>query len=106
MVGDYDLYTEERRKSQDFCHSGAIWHARRKTIHEQVYQSPLSVHFFVENFVVDLMHGEEQGKRNWAVSTVQMSSSWIPPPPGVIKINVDAAVEKNTARNGGGGSKE
>jgi hypothetical protein len=51
----------------------AIWNARWKAVHEQVYQSPLSVHFFVENFIVDLRHGEEQVKRNWAVSTVQMS---------------------------------
>jgi hypothetical protein len=32
----------------------AIWHARRKAIHEQIYQNPLSVHHFVENFIVDL----------------------------------------------------
>jgi hypothetical protein len=32
----------------------AIWHARRKEIHEQIFQSPLSVHLFVERFVTDL----------------------------------------------------
>src|SRR3954465_8512644 len=32
----------------------AIWHARRKALHEQIYQSPLSVHSFVEVFLKDL----------------------------------------------------
>jgi hypothetical protein len=28
----------------------AIWHARQKAIHEQIFQSPLSVHHFVDSF--------------------------------------------------------
>jgi hypothetical protein len=37
----------------------AIWNARRRAIHEQVYQSPLSVHFFVQQFVADLEHSRD-----------------------------------------------
>jgi uncharacterized protein YbaP (TraB family) len=40
----------------------AVWHARRKAMHEQIYQSPLSVHFFMENFIVDVRHDEEKEK--------------------------------------------
>jgi hypothetical protein len=32
----------------------AIWHARRKAIHEDIFQSPLSTHHFVENFLGEL----------------------------------------------------
>jgi hypothetical protein len=33
----------------------AIWHARRKVIHENIFQSPLSTHFFVERYLEELM---------------------------------------------------
>jgi hypothetical protein len=36
----------------------AIWHARRKAIHEQIYQSPLTVHHFVARFVEELSESE------------------------------------------------
>ena len=32
----------------------AIWYARRKAIHEAIFQSPLSTHSFVERFISDL----------------------------------------------------
>jgi hypothetical protein len=32
----------------------AIWHARRKAIHESLSQSPLSTHKFVEKFISEL----------------------------------------------------
>jgi hypothetical protein len=31
----------------------AIWYARRKAIHDNVFQSPLSTHSFVNNYVSD-----------------------------------------------------
>jgi hypothetical protein len=42
----------------------AIWHARRKALHEQVYQSPLLIHHFVENFLADLKLASEQRKKS------------------------------------------
>jgi len=32
----------------------ATWYARRKAVHENIYQSPLSTHQFVANFVASL----------------------------------------------------
>jgi hypothetical protein len=32
----------------------AIWHARRKAIHEEIYQSPLSTKCFVDRYIEDL----------------------------------------------------
>jgi len=39
---------------------GAIWHARRKAIHENIFQSPLSIHCFVDKYIAEL----EQTKPN------------------------------------------
>jgi hypothetical protein len=76
----------------------AIWHARRKAIHEQIYQSPLSVHHFVESFMADLKQAGDS-KRSSPTRTHAPASAcpprWIPPPAGVVKVNVDAAVSKN-----------
>jgi hypothetical protein len=41
----------------------AIWHARRKALHEQIYQSPFSTHFFVKIFIADLKSIEERAKK-------------------------------------------
>ncbi|KAK1603090.1 hypothetical protein QYE76_037263 [Lolium multiflorum] len=73
----------------------AIWHARRKAIHEQVFQSPLSVHCFVENFLKDLGHAETRPAESRTVQ-VTRPQTWIPPPHGAMKINVDAAVRKTS----------
>ncbi|XP_071685478.1 uncharacterized protein [Lolium perenne] len=75
----------------------AIWHARRKAIHEQIFQSPLFVHHFVQNYLKDL----ELSKRTVqqpAAATETIAPRWIPPPTGMVKINVDAAVGKNLKR--------
>ncbi|KAK8443742.1 hypothetical protein SEVIR_9G024150v4 [Setaria viridis] len=72
----------------------AIWYSRRKAIHENSFQSPLSTHCFVNNFIADLE----------MIKTVQATSvrciprcptSWIPPPPDLVKININAATLKN-----------
>jgi hypothetical protein len=59
----------------------AIWHARRKAIHEDVFQSPMATISFVNRFLADL---EGCGR----------PVKWTAPPEGVTKINVDAAVAK------------
>jgi ribonuclease HI len=76
----------------------AIWHARRKAIHENIFQSPLSVHFFVQNLMAELSFAESSKDRRARVNTPMQSPAWIPPPSGVIKINVHAAMGKNTRR--------
>ena len=76
----------------------AIWHARRKAIHEHVFQSQLSVHCFVENFISDLNQCGEQEQKCRVATTCQSGPRWIAPPQGMIKVNVDAAVGKNSGR--------
>jgi hypothetical protein len=75
----------------------AIWRARRKAIDEQEYRSPLSVHLFVEIFIADLIQPDERRLRQPTVVTATAPAR-IPPPQGMLKINVDAGVGKNTGR--------
>jgi hypothetical protein len=75
----------------------AIWHARRKAIHENEYQSPLSVHCFVDRFIVDLKQGEKAELKS-GVRITTPEARWIPPSPRVVKINVDAVVGKNSVK--------
>jgi hypothetical protein len=58
----------------------AIWHARRKAIHEQQYQSPLSVHAFIEKFVVDLSQDDHKEEQRRVASGTSEAPAWIPPP--------------------------
>ncbi|KAM0866723.1 hypothetical protein ACQ4PT_042447 [Festuca glaucescens] len=71
----------------------AIWHARRKALHEDVFQSPLSTHSFIRRFIDELNVLVAPVKQK--VSGVSQVPRWIPPPPGVSKINIDAALSKN-----------
>lgn len=72
----------------------SIWHARRKAIHENIFQSPLSTHSFVERFLVDLELVTPKAEKKEGVQ-VQVPR-WIPPPQGTMKVNVDAATSKNS----------
>jgi hypothetical protein len=72
----------------------AIWFARRKVIHENIFQSPLSTYNFVESSIRDLemaapvQQGLHRRRRD------EPAPRWIAPPTGYAKINVDAAVQK------------
>jgi hypothetical protein len=71
----------------------ALWHARRKALYENIFQSPLSTHSFVERFIADLDLSKPQpARQRIATSTPR----WIPPPSGMSKLNVDAALSKNS----------
>jgi hypothetical protein len=50
----------------------------------------------VERFISDLKQVEEQGRKKQGGASATIAPRWVPPPPGVIKINVDAAVGKNS----------
>jgi hypothetical protein len=74
----------------------AIWYARRKAIYENSYQGPLSTHCFIDRFIADL--GEPASKKSTErIPTGRLYPSWIPPPYGCAKINVDASTSKNSA---------
>jgi hypothetical protein len=71
----------------------AIWFARRKIVHEEVYKSPLSTHLFIENYLRDLsltVKSQTLGKGGSKHNHLK----WIPPRAGYVKINVDAVIEK------------
>jgi len=77
----------------------AIWTARRKAIHEEIFQSPLSTHGFINSYLEDLksIAKPPSGTPVHAVP-VPRQARWIPPPRAIPKINVDAAVSKNENR--------
>jgi hypothetical protein len=61
-----------------------------------LFQSPLSTHSFIERYIADLdLIQPEQGA---ARGPKQHVPAWIAPPESVTKINVDAAISKNTGR--------
>jgi hypothetical protein len=74
----------------------AIWHARRKAIHENLFQCPLSTHAFIDKFVSEL--GETTMVWTRERQLGRPARRWIPPLGDLAKINVDAAVSKNSGR--------
>ena len=62
-------------------------------MHENIYQSLLSTHQFVTNFVANLQYAKPQ-RRVWP-EVPRSPARWIPPPAGLMKINVEAALAKN-----------
>jgi hypothetical protein len=49
---------------QVFVTLWAIWHARRKAIHEKIFQIPLSVHAFVGRFIADISQLDNTKKKS------------------------------------------
>ncbi|KQK02952.1 hypothetical protein BRADI_2g04626v3 [Brachypodium distachyon] len=74
----------------------AIWYARRKVLHEDHYQSPLSTHSFIEAFLRDLEISAPKKEKIAGPRPSQPAVPWIPPPSSHVKINVDAAVAKHS----------
>jgi hypothetical protein len=72
----------------------AICYARRKVVYENTFQSPLSTHHFVDSYIADLETTTAPKERNEQTRIIN-NSRWIPPQPGIAKINVDAAISKN-----------
>jgi ribonuclease HI len=73
----------------------AIWYARRKAIHEDVFQSPLSTHLFVESFIRELEIVDKKKLTAPSLGPKATPKKWVAPMTGHAKINVDAAVRKN-----------
>jgi hypothetical protein len=51
----------------------AIWYARRKIIHDGEFQSPLSTHLFIENYMWDLALTKPTAKPSGGVRHVHPS---------------------------------
>jgi hypothetical protein len=76
----------------------AIWHAKRKAVHEEVYQSPSATVTFVSRFLEDLGEVKNTCGSVQPKEPKQVQKKWIAPPAGITKINVDAAVAKSVAK--------
>ena len=63
-------------------------------MHKNIYQSPLSTHQFIANFVASLQLMKPQGRVR--LEAQQSLVRWIPPPSELMKINVDTALAKNS----------
>uniref|UniRef100_A0A8R7Q9B0 RNase H type-1 domain-containing protein n=1 Tax=Triticum urartu TaxID=4572 RepID=A0A8R7Q9B0_TRIUA len=73
----------------------AIWAARRKAIHEGIFQSPHAIHSFMVRFIQELeMIREEGGREVRANPAARTTTARRPkaPPHGHCKIHVDAGV--------------
>jgi hypothetical protein len=74
----------------------AIWHARRKATHEEIYQSPLSTKCFIDRYIEELAAMQsEQPKGKVALVIGNPKPRWLASPEVMMKINVDASVSKN-----------
>jgi hypothetical protein len=72
----------------------AIWHARWKASHEEVFQSPLSTHLFIGSFVSDLSLLPKGGNGK-PLKPCSRAARWLKPLDGCAKVNVDTSVLKS-----------
>lgn len=66
----------------------AIWGARRKAIYENIFQSPMSTHHFIEAFLDDLQVIEMPRSTLVGGDPAARPTQWIQPPETLSKINV------------------
>lgn len=67
----------------------AIWHARRKALHEEVFQSPLSTHSFIQNFFMEweTVSAKTSNGRILIQKLKETAPRWIPPPAECVKLS-------------------
>ena len=73
----------------------AIWQARRKAIHEGVFQSPYSIMVMINRLIeeLEMLRGMEF-KRGKQLQCKQKTRRWKAQEQGKCKINTDAAVDR------------
>lgn len=72
----------------------AIWGARRKAIHKDIFQSPHSVHGFITSYPGQ-SHVLCTRPPKTPATAVSRASHWLPPEGDSAKINVDVAVSRS-----------
>ena len=69
----------------------AIWSAKRKVVYEDIHQSPLSTHLFIQSYFADF-HTLRKPLVGGGSTSAQRATHWIAPRANMMKINVDTAV--------------
>jgi len=69
----------------------AIWGARRKAVYEDIFQSPMSTHLYIQSYWSDLQVLKKPHIQHSQARPAR-PSNWIQPPENLMKVNVDAAV--------------
>lgn len=72
----------------------AIWWARRRAIHDEEFQSPLSTMCFVNRYLQDLDIATVRVSTRNAQPVQPRTQRWIPPGEDAVKINVDGALSR------------
>ena len=78
----------------------AIWWARRKAIHDNEFQSPMSTLCFVNKYLEELDSAAVRCPVPSRSGVVQQREKkrWIPPPDGYCKIHVDGGLSRHGDR--------
>jgi ribonuclease HI len=79
----------------------AIWWARRRAIHDQQFQSPLSTFTFINKYIGDVQAAHKcvsKISREMHVTGQTQAAGWLPPPADEMKINVDGALSRDGRR--------
>jgi hypothetical protein len=67
----------------------AIWTARRKAIHEEIFQGPFSTNAFINLYLDELRQIKKSTSLGQEGRQTRPQARWIPPPDGLHKIMVD-----------------
>ena len=75
----------------------AVWWARRRAIHEEEFQAPLSTHAFVTRFMADVVDARIRNRqlKKAGGRILVPSICWTPPATGVAKIHADGGLSKD-----------
>lgn len=77
----------------------AIWWARRRAVHDNEFQSPVSTWCFINRFLEDLEIAAISQQKSRAVSPVlRAAPRWIPPVNELAKLNVDGGLSRQGNR--------
>ena len=86
--------TNQNEAAKVFTTMWAIWHAKRKLLHEDIHQSPYSTHLFIRNFLKELETIAPpvvtRGQQRVAVGRGSKA-----PEQGMIHIRVDGGLSRN-----------
>lgn len=66
-------------------------------IYEEIFQSPLSTKYFVDRYIEELESPAQRQPKGKEVLVRGPVCSWIPPPEGLMKINLLPVIRSDTS---------